>query len=107
MAGAAAQRVWNTAPGRLQTDLTRPNCATSLSRTQALRIGPGNSVAGVTTEFTRDRQAIRIRPSSLSFYGAEESEQQGPNFPRLLATRLLDRSGFRCYGFRHPLLRGN
>jgi hypothetical protein len=100
MADPTAQRIWNTALGQFQLHVTRPNYDTWLKETEGLRVEPGNFVVGVGP-------ATRTRSSTSSFYGAKESAQPGPDFPKLPTINPLDRSKSRCYGLRHPLRTGN
>lgn len=84
MTDPAAQRVWNTA----------------LDNALSVCVGAASFGVGAPTEFTNGWLTTRTK---LSFSGAKESDKQGSNFADLLTIRPLDRSGRRCYGFRHPL----
>ncbi|MDO8616634.1 MAG: chromosomal replication initiator protein DnaA [Dehalococcoidia bacterium] len=61
MADPTAQRVWDTALGQLQIHVTRPNYDTWLKDTQGLRVGEGQFVVGVPTEFVKEWLATRMR----------------------------------------------
>jgi hypothetical protein len=82
------------------TPIAQRICNTALDNAQSVWVEAGNFVAAAPTEFTNEWLTMR---SMLSFSGAKESDKQGSNFADLLTIRPLDRSGCRCYGFRHPL----
>ena len=61
MGDPAAQRVWDAALGQLQIHVTKPNYDTWLKDTQGLRLGDGQFVVGVPTEFVKEWLATRMR----------------------------------------------
>ncbi len=99
MADPTAERIWNPALRQLPRQVSGLNYDTWLKDAEGLLVQTGNFVVDVWP-------ATRLRSSNLSFSGAKESDQQA-NFPQSLTIRPLDRSGFRCYVVRHPLLTDN
>jgi hypothetical protein len=96
MADAIAQRIWNIALGQLQIRIARPNYDTWPRESRDLPVESRNFVVGRLKDSVRYWPATQMRGSTLTFYRAEESEQQGPNFRRWLVIRPLDGFGLQC-----------
>jgi chromosomal replication initiator protein len=61
MGDPTAQRIWDAALGQLQIHVTKPNYDTWLKETEGLRLGGGEFVVGVPTEFVKEWLGTRMR----------------------------------------------
>jgi chromosomal replication initiator protein len=59
---ASASRLWETALGRLQLQVTRPNYDTWLKDTVGLRLDQGRFVVGAPSDFATEWLSTRLRP---------------------------------------------
>lgn len=62
MEDASASRLWETALGRLQLQVTRPNYDTWLKDTVGLRLDQGRFVVGAPSDFATEWLSTRLRP---------------------------------------------
>lgn len=62
MEDTSAGRLWETALGRLQLQVTRPNYDTWLKDTVGLRLGEGRLVVGAPSDFATEWLGTRLRP---------------------------------------------